>query len=143
MGVLRPLALALLAACYAPEIPDCARTDSCARAVEIDAGDTPADASPDATPPDAAPLTVLLVVRIDGRGDVTVPGASTCSAGNGNMTCQYVVPKGVALALGAMPKNDWRFDRWEDACTGTGGATCTITPSSTTSVRARFEQDDD
>jgi Divergent InlB B-repeat domain len=145
MGILRTIALAALAACYSPDIPDCARTDSCGLSAGDAAGaDAPVDARPaDAAAPDAPPNTVALTVRIDGRGDVTVPGVGTCSAGNGAATCPFVVTKGVPLTINATPKNGWRFDRWEDACMGTSGATCTLTPMTATSVRARFEEIDD
>jgi hypothetical protein len=145
MGVLRVLP-ALLTACYSPDIPECARTDTCTAIAASDAGmiDTLVDAAPDAAPaPDASPATVNLVVRIDGRGDVNIPGVGACSAGNGAAMCPFVVAKGVLLSIGATPKNGWRFDRWEDACLGTTGATCTLTPTMTTSVRARFEEADD
>jgi Divergent InlB B-repeat domain len=143
MGVLRFLP-ALLTACYSPDIPECARTDNCSSIAAGDAGVTLVDAQPDARPPaDASPATVNLVVRIDGRGDVNIPGVGTCSAGNGAASCPFVVAEGVMLSIGATPKSNWRFDRWEDACSGTTGATCTLTPTMTTSVRARFEEADD
>jgi Divergent InlB B-repeat domain len=139
MGILKPLALAMLAACYAPDIPDCARTDSCAQAAGVDATAPPADARP--ARPDASPSTIMVVVHIDGRGDVHIPSVGTCSAGNGTAVCPFVVAKGVLLSIGAVPKNNWRFDRWDDACSGTLGATCELTPTATTSVRVRFEED--
>jgi hypothetical protein len=168
MVVLRTALLAALAACYSPEVGDCTTTCnlatdcapgqvcgqdglcasaeiSCRQAIASDAGITdttpPVDAPPDAMP-DAAPSTVTLVVRIDGRGDVTIPSIGTCSAGNGQMQCPFVVAKGVPLTLQASPKNNWRFVRWEDACSG-GIAACTITPVMNVSVRARFEELDD
>lgn len=144
MGLLRPLALVALTACYSPEIPECIRDGTCEAIAVTDAGGGDLPDAPTAPPPDAAlPAKIMLIVRIDGRGDVTIPTIGTCSAGNGVAECPFLVDRGVALSLGAMPKNRWRFDRWEDACAGTTTATCTLTPTQTTSVRARFAELDD
>ena len=163
MVVLRTLLLASLAtACYSPDVRDCTVTCSavadcapgqvcgddgfcaaedvaghCASiAATGDAGadaqtpDAPRDARPDA-PPDPT-TTVTLTVRIDGRGDVVIPTIGTCGGGNGQTICPFVVPK-----------NHWRFERWDDACSGSPSETCSLVPTGNVLARVRFEAEDD
>ncbi|HLL23742.1 MAG TPA: hypothetical protein VK427_16500 [Kofleriaceae bacterium] len=163
MAFLRSLFIVTLAtACYSPDIRECAVT--CANADDCAPGQScggdglcasegvtcSAIASTDAgvdgagTPPDAAtPATVKLVVRIDGRGDVKIPSVGDCEGGNGQSQCMFDVKTGVAITLQVMPKNNWMFVRWEDACLGQSTAACTLTPTAALQVRARFAPTDD
>jgi hypothetical protein len=166
MVILRTLLFAHLAACYSPDLRDCAVTcnqaadcapgqvcgsdgfcaaeDVAGRCASIaapnDAGALHFDARPDA--PDAW-LTVRVWVRIEGRGVVSIPTVGTCDGSNGQTECMFDVAHSVPLALHATPKNNWRFDAWSDACASAMTSTCALTPAADASVRARFEMDDD
>ena len=170
MVVLRTLLFAsLTTACYSPEIRDCTVTcnqaadcapgqvcgddgfcaaeDVAGRCASIaasnDAGTDGAgpDARPDARPD--APSTVTLTVRIDGRGVVSIPTVGECDAGSGQAVCPFEVPKNVPLTLNAMPKNNWQFDGWSDACNGSLTSTCVLTPTTDLAAEARFDMADD
>jgi hypothetical protein len=118
--------------CVSPE-------GSCKAAASIDAGREP---NPSDAPPDAPTPFVKLVVKVEGRGEVFVPGAGTCDGGSGNTECTYDVPKDVPVTLQATPKNNWRFDKWADACDHQPTATCVLTPDKMVSARARFALSD-
>lgn len=125
----------------------CASEDIAGRCASIaapsDAGvdGKTADARPDAPP--VATNTVTLTVRIDGRGNIVIPTIGTCDGGSGQTVCPFVVPKNVPLTLQAVPKNNWRFDRWDDACVGSPTDSCALVPTGNLSARARFELEDD
>jgi hypothetical protein len=170
MVVLRSLLVVTLASCYSPDVRDCTVTcnqladcapgqvcgedgfcaaqDVAGRCSTIaapnDAGidARSPDAPRDAAPPDAAP-TVKLLVRIDGRGNVMIPTIGVCDGGSGQVTCPFDVVSGVPLTLLATPRNNWRFERWDDACAGSPTPSCELTPTANISARVRFEQDDD
>ncbi len=157
MDFLRTLPLSLTIACYSPDVRDCtvaceSATDcapsqvcgsdgfcasadvagSCAAIAQ--ATDAGIDAPPDAT----APIpTVTLRIRIDGRGTVRVPTVGDCDAGSGSAECFFDVVKTTPITLSAVPKNTWRFDRWEDACKAQP-STCVLAPTVDVSVRAKF-----
>jgi hypothetical protein len=163
MVVLRALLFAYFAsACYSPEIRDC--TTACNQGADCAPGQVcgddgfcasqdvagrcasiaaPNDAGTDATdaPPDAP--TIKLWVRVDGRGLVSIVGVGDCDGGSGQIECPFDVRQDAPLTLHATPKNNWRFDRWSDACDGQLTATCVIAPNTNTDVRARFELLDD
>jgi hypothetical protein len=171
MAILRFAYLLLTIACYSPEVRDCvvactgaadcapaqvcgedgfcaaaAVAGTCATIAATDAGvDAPGDkpqpdARPDATPP---PATVRIWVRIEGRGVVMIPAVGNCDGGSGQMECQFDVPQGAPTTLHASPKQNWRFERWDDACKDAPTATCVISPTTDSDVRARFEMLDD
>ena len=170
MVVLRALLFASFAtACYSPDVRDCTVTcnqaadcapsqvcgsdgfcaaeDVAGRCATIaapnDAGidgrkpDARVDAMPDAWP------MVRLVVRIDGRGVVTIPTVGECDGGSGQTECPFDVKKDVPLTLHATPKNNWRFDAWSEACAAATTSSCAIAPSAMVSARVRFVMDDD
>ena len=85
----------------------------------------------------------MLVVRVDGRGVVSIPAVGTCDAGSGQAECPFEVAKNVPVTLNAMPKNNWRFVDWDEACKDSPTATCVLTPTTATSARVRFEMLDD
>jgi hypothetical protein len=170
MAVLRNTVgvMALLAGCYSPELRDCvvacAGPDDCApgqvcsadgrcaapelagtcgaTAVIPDAGARGDAAMPtDAPAPPDAPATIALTVEISGQGAVAVAGVGTCGAAAA--PCTYQVTPGVARSIVATPAQGWSFDRWQSvACTGQN-ATCSHTPSTPTTVHAKFRMDDD
>ncbi len=171
MVVLRTLLFSLLAAaCYSPEIRDC--TTTCTGAADCAPGQIcggdgfcaaesvagtcaqlgPNDAGLDAKPVDAKPMLdaapdafplVKLSLRIDGRGVVELPGIGECDGGNAGTDCVFDVPKALPVTLQAMPKNNWRFDQWFDACAGQLTTTCVLTPMAMAKARIRFVADND
>jgi len=90
-----------------------------------------------------APELVKLWVRIDGRGVVNIPTVGTCDGSPGEALCPFDVPRGALLTLNAQPKNNWQFDRWQDACDGAPTPTCVLAPEEDTQARVRFELNDD
>ena len=170
MAFLRLVPFVLLAACYSPDVRDCvvtctgaadcapeqvcgddgfcaspAAAGTCSTLASTDAGvDAPGDSQPPDAKPDAPPMTtVRLWVRIEGRGEVTIPGIGNCDGGSGQTECQFDVPKGVPTTLHATPKHNWIFEEWGDACKSAQTATCVISPAIDSDVRARFEMLDD
>jgi hypothetical protein len=160
MGVLRPLAAAALlapAACYEPQLADCAvacsSSSDCAPGQTCGAagycaapdlacaprGGVDAPRPVDARPADAPSMKVLLHVRADRGGAVIVQGTETCDA-----DCWFSVPGGAPVLLHAVPRAGHRFDRWTTPACGTQDESCILTPiEPSTEVRARFERDDD
>ncbi|MDQ3366778.1 MAG: hypothetical protein M3680_15240 [Myxococcota bacterium] len=129
--------------CAAPDVAGtCAQRTTDAGTEEPD-GRVPQDAGADAAAPDAALAMVQLHIRIDGRGAVTVPNVGVCDAGSGANDCLYMIPPGVPVSLHAVPKNQWRFTAWESTACAGEPATCVLTPTAPTFVKARFMNDDD
>jgi hypothetical protein len=82
-----------------------------------------------------------LSVSTRGQGRVTTtPAGINCGLTNGD--CDYVFAPGTAVSLTPWPYvsqsagQEWDFDHWEGACTGTGS--CTVTMSAARTVRAVF-----
>lgn len=159
------LVLALtLAGCYAPDLADCTvscATDgdcgggqvctggmcshegvSCKAAppgvdavamIDPDAGIEPDAPEPDAPPP---PPTTTLRVKIKDRGRVTPSGMAACTQGE----CTYTVEVGQAITLTADPDPGYRFEKWEEACTGHPLAICTLTVNTEARVTGKFKK---
>lgn len=157
-------AIALVSACYSPELRDCAvqcgpagacadglecgddgfchtpgSTDMCAA---VDAGATVADtadadpALPDATAGNSdAGADVTLNVTAAGPGRIRIPAENlTC-----NNSCQYSFPSGTELTIRAIPNNmNVSFDGWTGDVCGGEPPLCTFTLSAPTSVTASF-----
>ncbi len=128
----------------------CAREgESCAAIVGVDASasiEPDAALDPDASapdpdappaPPDAPPepTTTMLRVKIKDKGKVTPAGFAACTAGE----CLYHVALGQAITLTAVPNPNRIFEKWEEACAGQL-PTCTITPTGSTNVTAKFKK---
>lgn len=152
-----------LAGCYSPDLADCTVTCAsaadcggdqvctagvCAREgvscmvaapgvdavamIDPDAGIEP-DAAPDAPPP---PPTTTLRVKIRDKGRVTPSGMTACTQGE----CTYTVEVGQTITLTANADLGYRFEKWEEACTGHPLAVCTITVDAETRVTGKFKK---
>jgi hypothetical protein len=136
--------LALVGACYAPDVRDCAVT--CSAAVSCAAGEVcGADgfcAAPSAAGhcghADAGTITVH--VTIGGRGRVLVDSTKSCDSEIDNGDCTFAVPVRVAATIAAMVTSaDHPFMAWTGtACTGTAPQ-CMVTPTSAFAVGAVFK----
>jgi hypothetical protein len=84
-------------------------------------------------------MMVMLRVRIDGVGKVTVDSLGTCSSQMPQRgDCSYSVAVGTALTLRAMATQlGSPFKQWTGACSN-DNATCTLTPTGATNVTAKF-----
>jgi List-Bact-rpt repeat protein len=79
------------------------------------------------------PPPVPVTVTKSGRGTVTsVPAGINCGS-----ACSANFPSGSQVTLTATPEPEYPFQGWAGACTGTA-LTCTFTPTTATSVSARF-----
>jgi hypothetical protein len=102
----------------------------------------PVDAGPaiDAAPPPDAPAFVTLRIQIDGKGSVFVDGRLGCSSmGPQKGDCSYDIARGVAQTIRAFAiQPDQPFSSWTSVtCRGTN-AVCTITPTESVVVVAKF-----
>jgi len=82
--------------------------------------------------------TVRLRVRIEGRGDVAVDTIGSCDGGNGAAECWFDVPKNLPVTLIATAKNNWGFEKWEEACKEQPTTECVVTPNTEIHAKARF-----
>ena len=85
------------------------------------------------------PLTVA--VAVEEKGKVTGPGIACGTGTANNCTAAYTPDRVVSLTatpfVNTQGGEDWMFDHWEGACTGTA-TTCVVTMSAARSVRAVF-----
>jgi hypothetical protein len=168
VAVLRALPLIALAACYEPVLPDC--TVMCSSDSDCAGGQTCIDqwcthegvtcslvapggdaafSEDSASPTDAPALPDgsqggILRVKIAEQGVVYVPGQAPCDSFTApGDECMYTVLLGAPVTLEADPHDGRYFERWEQACQGQVGTTCTITPIVwETKVEARFHKYD-
>jgi hypothetical protein len=79
------------------------------------------------------PPPVQLTVSKTGRGSISsAPGGINCGG-----TCSATFPSGSQVTLTATPEQDFPFQGWGGACSGTA-TTCRLTLTAATSVSARF-----
>lgn len=143
-------ALAALAGCYDPSLPDC--TVACTNGDECGPGQVCGDdglcaapdvadacderPTPDGRPPD--PVTLRIVIERRGRVEVVSPEASCESDERDGETCSVTLPAPREITLRAI-QTDEPFERWSGlGCSG-NMPTCdaTLGPG-THQVTARF-----
>lgn len=152
-GKVRRLLLAgsvVVAACYAPETPECAlaceaSTDCAgdqvctsdhlcaAEGTATCAGRTVGDGGT----VDTRPPMVVVTIQISGGGSVDATPGTACSSG----TCQFEVPVSAAVTLTAVDHGNNVFDMWTTpACAGQDHV-CHFAPAVSTTVGVKFVHD--
>ena len=134
--------------CAAPEIagtcappPDGGPAIDAARPVDAPSIDAPPPPPPPDAPPDAPPMGATLRVQIDGAGSVFVDGSGVCSSFGARGDCTYDLTLGAPKTVRAVAiQPDQRFKAWTSSTCGGQGASCTFTPTVSTTVIAKFER---
>ncbi|HEY4181557.1 MAG TPA: hypothetical protein VGM90_32140 [Kofleriaceae bacterium] len=144
---------AVLAGCYAPDLPDCAVTcaknDDCSgdqvcndqgrcaaagqscNAETVDGG---TGATDDAG---SAARMVMLEVDIMGEGKVTVTNVGNCTA-PAMLSCKWMVPAGRYQITATPTKPDKPFEKWVSVLCAGQAATCNTDVVLAGSVVAKF-----
>jgi hypothetical protein len=162
MAVLRLLALAVVAACYSPEAPDCTlactadsdcvsgqacTTDHMCAATSITTCGAHATVDGNnATGSDAgmgsgsgSATYVTLTLHVDGNGSASTSDGQTCDSLVMPKDCPFQVVKGVQLTLTPTAHPTKMFDKWMGGMCDGQPNTCQITPTVAVTVQAKFK----
>lgn len=145
MAVVIVLAIAMLGACYAPDLTDCASTcstnDDCGPGQTCHAGACAApgvSCTEEGPEPEPQPARSALRVEIEGEGAIAATGLGNCSNEEPDHACMYIVKNGTSVELVATETGDKHFEQWTSAACMGQDATCTVVVRAAITVRAKF-----
>jgi hypothetical protein len=138
----RLAALALVTACYSPELAPCSvhctATATCP--ADMQCGVTDHMCHP---PGDTNVCKMLLDIQIEGNGSGTVvsdPAGINCNSTSSDAGCQLMLGIGTPVTLTESFTAGNTFSGWSgDACDGSTATTCMFTIEMPTTVTARFD----
>lgn len=142
---MRALVLAVLAACYAPDVPRCVvrcGTDSPCPA-DMTCGS--AGLCQPAGDPEMCPMPIPIAIAVDGNGAgrvTSMPAGVDCTSDSPGPGCEGIsFAPGTQLHLTATPDPGGNtFTGWSgDACAGSTLPDCTFTLDQPATVHARFD----
>ncbi|MEO6773734.1 MAG: hypothetical protein ABI467_12070 [Kofleriaceae bacterium] len=154
------LALALVAACYSPDAPDC--TLACTADSDCIAGqacttdhlcaatgiatcgahattDGNAATGSDAGGGSGSATYVMLTLHVDGDGSASTSDGQTCDNFPMPKDCTFEVVQGDPLTVTATPHVAKQFDKWMGGPCDGQPATCQTTPNGAIRIEAKFK----
>ncbi len=150
MRAVAALLVALASACYSPELGDCTVTctlkTECAEGQTCNIGfcvdeDELRDCRVVAPTADAAPPRTALMITVEGKGRIELPGIGACSSEPPqNGECTLSVARNASVTSRAVAIDDAAFERWTTTTCLGESETCQFTPSvPTLNLGAKFK----